>query len=181
MNNAVIVLAMHGAPPIDFPKGEFAEMMGLQMRLESIPGPERAPLERRHADLEAKMRSWPRTAENDPFYAGSLDLADHLSRETGLQVILGFNEFCAPSLDEALEQAMQADVRKVLVVTTMMTPGGEHSEMDIPQAIQRARQRHPLVEVVYPWPFAVDQVAAFLASQIAPYVEIIDPYGGLAG
>jgi sirohydrochlorin cobaltochelatase len=181
MNNAVIVLAMHGAPPIDFPKGEFAEMMGLQMRLESIQGPERAPLERRHADLEAKMRSWPRTAENDPFYAGSLDLADHLSRETGLQVILGFNEFCAPSLDEALEQAMQADVRKVLVVTTMMTPGGEHSEMDIPQAIQRARQRHPLVEVVYPWPFAVDQVAAFLASQIAPYVEIIDPYGGLAG
>ena len=175
MDHVVIVLAMHGAPPNDFPKHEIAELFGLHVRLEQAAGPERAALEGRHAQLESKMRAWPRTAKNDPFFAGSLELANHLNQETGLEVILGFNEFCAPSLEEALERAMQPPTRKVVVVTPMMTQGGEHSETDIPNAIQHGRQRHPLVEVVYAWPFAVDQVAQFLASQIAPYIGKDDP------
>jgi sirohydrochlorin cobaltochelatase len=172
MKNTVIVLAMHGALPNDFPKHEIAEMFGVHMRLEQAAGPDRAALEQRHAHLESRMRAWPRTAQNDPFYAGSLELADHLNRATGLDVILGFNEFCAPSLDEALERAMQPPVRTVVVVTPMMTPGGEHSETDIPNAIKRAQHRHPSVEVAYAWPFAVDQVARFLASQITLYINI---------
>ena len=178
MDHVVIVLAMHGAPPIDFPRHEVAELFGLHMRLEQATGPERAALEGRHAQLESKMRHWPRTAENDTFYAGSIELANQLNQETGLEVILGFNEFCAPSLEEALELAMQPpNRRKVVVVTPMMTPGGEHSETDIPNAIQRARQRHPLVEVVYAWPFGVAQVAQFLASQIEQLLDQDVPDG----
>jgi sirohydrochlorin ferrochelatase len=48
----------------------------------------------------------------------------------------------------------------------MMTRGGEHSEKDIPAAVQRARQRHPGVEMTYVWPFDLSQVARFLADQI---------------
>ena len=32
---------------------------------------------------------------------------------------------------------------KVLVVTPMMTRGGEHVEREIPAAVARARRRHP--------------------------------------
>ena len=178
MDHVVIVLAMHGAPPNDFPTHEIAELFGLHMRMEGAAGPERAALEGRHTQLETKMRLWPRTAKNDPFHAGSIELAHHLSQETGLEVILGFNEFCAPSLEEALELAMQPpNRRKVVVVTPMMTQGGEHSETDIPNVIQRARQRHPLVEVVYAWPFGVDQVAQFLASQIGQFLDQDVPDG----
>jgi len=164
-----ILLAMHGSPPNDFPPNEIAELFNLHARLEhASAGPQEALLER-YSQLDAKIRSWPRSAENDPFYAGSLELAGHLSRYTGNKVILGFNEFCAPSLDEAFEQALETAPEKVIVITPMMTRGGEHSEVDIPNAIQRTQERHPETQIIYVWPFDVSQVAQFLTSQIAQF------------
>lgn len=167
----VIVLAMHGAPPNDFPKDAMAELFGLHGRLEHAAGPERAALERRHAELEARMRTWPRTTANDPFHAGSLQLAEQLREHTGCPVVVGFNEFCAPSLDEALDQAVAQSPSRVIVITPMMTPGGGHSEIDIPAAITRAQERHPGIPIVYAWPFAVSEVARFLAAQMAQFLQ----------
>ena len=48
-----------------------------------------------------------------------------------------------------------------------MTRGGEHSESDIPAAVQRAQSRHPGLPIVYAWPFDTGAVARFLAAQIA--------------
>ena len=162
----IIVLAMHGAPPKDFPRREAGELFGLQARLEHAYGPERGALERRHAELEAKMRTWPRTPDNDPFHSGSRELARRLQDTAARDVILGFNEFCAPSLDEALDQAAARGPARVIVVTPMMTRGGDHSEIDIPAAIRRAAGRHPLVRVDYAWPFPAEAVAGFLADQV---------------
>lgn len=167
---SVIVLAMHGAPPKGFPRDELLELFGLHARLEHTAGPERAAMERRYADLDAKVRAWPRTAENDPFYAGSQDLAAHLSQATGCEVLVGFNEFCAPGLDEALDRAAARGVEEVIVVTPMMTRGGEHAEKEIPEAVQRAQERHPEISISYVWPFGVSAVAQFLADQISGIV-----------
>jgi sirohydrochlorin cobaltochelatase len=163
----IIVLAAHGAPPNDFPGREIAELFGLHGRLEHAPEGQRAALQRRYVELDAKVRAWPRTPENDPFWAASLDLAEHLSRAAECEVIAGFNEFCAPSLDEALDQAVVRGAERVTVVTPMMTRGGEHAEADIPAAIRRVQERHPGVSFVYVWPFRVSEVAHFLAAQIA--------------
>ncbi len=162
----IVVLAMHGAPPLDFPREEIAEWFGLHSRLEQAVGPQREGLERRHAELEAKMRAWPRTLQNDPFWAASLELGRHLSQAAGCQVLVGFNEFCSPSLDEVLEQAASRGLDQVVVVTPMMTRGGEHSEVDIPAAIRRAHERHPDQAIQYVWPFEMAEVARFLAAQI---------------
>jgi len=164
---AVIVLAMHGAPPLDFPRGEMTEFMGLHARLgHGTGGEDSGSLRLRLTDLEAKLRAWPRTKQNDPFYAGSQDLAEQLSKESGLEVIIGFNEFCAPSLDQALEQAATRDAEKIIVITPMMTRGGEHSAIDIPEAIRRARQKFPSRKIAYAWPFPTADIARFLSSQI---------------
>ena len=48
-----------------------------------------------------------------------------------------------------------------------MTRGGEHSELDIPAAVQRAQTRHPDLPILYVWPFDTGVVARFLAAQIA--------------
>ncbi len=162
----IIVLAMHGAPPNDFPRGQVAEFFSLHGRLEQASGPEREQLQRRHDELEAQMRAWPRTAENDRFWAASLELGAHLREATGHEVLVGFNEFCAPSLDEALDQAVEAGAEQITVVTPMMTRGGEHSEMDIPAAVRRAHERHAGVSFRYVWPFETKEVARFLATQI---------------
>ena len=51
----VIILAMHGAPPNDFPEREMGEFFSLHARLEHTSAPERAALEQRYADLDKKI------------------------------------------------------------------------------------------------------------------------------
>lgn len=163
---SVIVLAMHGSPPLDFPKQETMELFNLHARLGHTDGSSDDPLRERFIQLEEKMRNWPRTVENDPFHNASLRLAHELEQTAGCTVFVGFNEFCAPSLDQALEQAAQNKPEKILVVTPMMTRGGEHAEVDIPQAIQRAQAQFSHIDFRYVWPFEPEEIAVFLASQI---------------
>lgn len=161
----VIVLAMHGAPALDFPGDELTEFFTLHARVGHGSADQEA-LRKRYEELEARVRAWPRTSGNDPFYAGSIELTDHLRRKSGLEVIVGFNEFCSPSLAEAIDRAVRS-ADKVLVITPMMTRGGEHSTVDIPEAISAARQRHPGKDILYVWPFPIEDIARFLSEQIS--------------
>lgn len=165
----VIVLAMHGMPPKDFPRRETAELFRLGSQLEHAGGEEKAAMKRRHDEMDDKMRNWPRTKENDPYNAWSLELAASLSEVTGNEVIVGFNEFCAPDLDRAIEQAVECGAEQVTVVTLMITRGGNHSEVDIPSAVDQAKKRHPETTFVYAWPFDVSPVAQFLATHISNF------------
>ena len=124
----IVVLAMHSSPPRDIPRVQIALTVGLHMWLERASGLLRAVIERCYTKLDAKIRSWPRTAENDLFHAASRELAKQLSQEIGCEVIVGNNEFCAPGLDEALDQAATRGSEQVLVVTPVMTPEGENAE-----------------------------------------------------
>jgi sirohydrochlorin cobaltochelatase len=163
---SIIVLAMHGAPPNDFPGQELAEFFGLHGRMAHATGAQRQALAQRYEELHIKMRTWPRTAENDPFHAASLEMAEALCLATDREVIVGFGEFCAPTLDEALDEAAERDGANITVVTPMMTRGGEHAEVDIPAAINWARERHPGISIQYAWPFDMQEIARFLAAQI---------------
>jgi sirohydrochlorin cobaltochelatase len=156
---------MHGAPPRDFPAADLAEYFRLHARRERSGEGEPPPAAERYVELEARMRAWPRTAENDPFHAGSVEIAQALANASGLAVVLGFNEFCAPTVEEAMDQAALGS-RKVVVVTAMLTAGGHHAGADIPEAIERARLRHPRTDFLYAWPFAPADVGAFLAAQV---------------
>jgi sirohydrochlorin cobaltochelatase len=60
-------------------------------------------------------------------------LAAQLAQARGLEVLVGFNEFCAPSLDEAFAQAVAQGAQRVVVITPMMTRGGEHAEALCPK------------------------------------------------
>jgi sirohydrochlorin cobaltochelatase len=140
-----LVLAMHGAPPSDFPPLESGEYFRLRQQLERKGGPELAPAEARYRELEGKMRDWPRSTENDPFCLASHELGHALAGATGREVFVGFNEFCGPSLDQALDRAAR-HAQRVIVMTPMMTRGGEHAEIEIPEAIGRAQERHPDVD-----------------------------------
>ena len=162
----VIVLVMHGAPPRDFPRQETGEFFSLSTRLRQSAGAERAAMEQRRAELEARMRAWPRTPQNDPFHAASVEMAGELERASGDRVFLGFGEFCAPSMGEAMDQAAALHPAQVVVITPMMTRGGEHSEAEIPAAVKQAQDRHPAVHFSYVWPYPTEDVARFLASQI---------------
>lgn len=170
MKNAII-LVMHGAPPNDFPPQKAAELFNLHFQLEHMPPGARKDLQTRYEQLEKEMRSWPRNAANDPFFAGSTELARQLEQVTSQKVFLAFNEFCAPSPEEAFEQAAQENPEQIVVITPMMTRGGEHSEVEIPAIIQRAQERYPHIPIRYIWPFDSVDVARFLATQMEKHMK----------
>jgi len=95
----VIILAMHGMPPNDFPQKETLDYFMLHSRLENMPGPPPPKMQQQYEELDSKMRNWPRTQENDLYSYTSYELATTLSNQTGHSVVVGFNEFCSPSLD----------------------------------------------------------------------------------
>jgi sirohydrochlorin cobaltochelatase len=168
--NRIIVLAMHGTPPNDFPKDEAAHFFRLHSQLHSGESTEEK-LKRRYDELEDKMRNWPRTAQNDPFFVASQNLGAQLKMETGYEVIVGFNEFCAPSLDDAFDQAVEKGASKIIVVTAMMVGGGKHSEVDIPAAIKRAQNKYPRIKLYYVWPYEPTSLAQFMDDQIKNFFK----------
>jgi sirohydrochlorin cobaltochelatase len=166
----IIVLAMHGVPPNDFPRREMGEFFELHGRAEMSPGALGQALESRYKELEEMVKRWPRTTRNDPYHAASLELARALQGECGLDVAVGFNEFCSPDVDEALARAVADGAGRIIVLTTMMTRGGEHAEREIAQAVGRARAEHPGVEMIYAWPFETPTIARFLAEHVRRFV-----------
>jgi sirohydrochlorin cobaltochelatase len=165
-----IVLAMHGAPPLDFLKEELSEFFGLHNRVGHGSSSVSPQLKKRYEELNEKILRWPRSRENDPFYSGTMDMAENLKIVSGYEVIVGFNEFCAPTIKEAIETAQNQKPEKIIVITPMMTRGGEHSERDIPKAIKDAQKMNPDIPIEYAWPFAISDVASFLFSHIKRFI-----------
>ncbi len=166
----IILLAMHGAPPGDYPRPALAEFFSLHARLELAGEAEKPALLARFAPLERQMRGWPRTAQNDPFYAFSGELARELEAVSGHQVLVGFNEFCAPDIPQALAKAVELGAGRIVVVTPMMTRGGEHAEIEIPALIHEFGSMHPEIDIKYAWPFEKGEIAAFLVQHLQPFL-----------
>ncbi len=144
--------------------------MSLHNRIEHTSMSESEKLNHRYQELDQKVRRWPRTPDNDRFYYGALNIAETLSKETGLNVIIGFNEFGTPALADALDQAVKRGARKIIVITPMLTQGGEHAEKDIPAVIKQAQINNPHVTFQYCWPFQPADIAGFLSQQINRFI-----------
>jgi sirohydrochlorin cobaltochelatase len=114
-------------------------------------------------DLDARIQHWPRTRATDPYKAGIDAIAEALRRRVG-HVVVAFNEYCAPSLAEAVDALVQAGTTRITIVTTMLTPGGVHSEVEIPETVRALQRAHPDVVLRYAWPFDLDAVATLLAD-----------------
>jgi sirohydrochlorin cobaltochelatase len=162
----VVLLAMHGSPPLDFPRGELIEFFELHGRFHNSNPDVESELYRRFIELDKKICGWVRTPQNDPYYFGAMEVVESLRKIIGMTVLVGFNEFCEPSMERSFDKAVEIGATKILVSTTMTTHGGSHAERDIPIAIEAARIKYPDVIIKYVWPFDNDEVATFLAKQI---------------
>lgn len=118
-------------------------------------------------DLDAKVREWPRTDATDPYRAGLESLALALEPLLGdCKVVLAYNEFCAPTVEQAFAEVVALGATRVVVLTSMLTPGGVHAEVEIPEALSALRAAHPEIDLRYAWPYDTGRVAALFADQI---------------
>lgn len=160
-----VILATHGSPPSDFPPREMGEFFALHAKLGHSHASEDGDAIR-YRELEEKMRNWKRTEKNDPFYVSSLELATYMEKFLQMPVFPAFNEFCAPTVADALEASVEQGAGQLIVVSSMLTRGGEHAEVDIRQAVEQAQKAHAGVEFIFAFPFPGKDIARFLAEQV---------------
>ena len=60
------------------------------------------------------------------------------------QVVHAFLQFCDPSLETVIRELADSGVDDIVIFPFFIS-AGSHVQTDIPQALERARQRHPHV------------------------------------
>ena len=162
-NRRAVILVGHGGVPTDYPRDLLTRLKTLEARRRATggdPSPEETA-------LDQQLRRWPRTPANDPYRVGLEALAAHLHPHLdGVLFALAYNEFCTPTVSEAVEALIAQRARAITVIPTMLTPGGSHSELEIPADLEALRLRHPGVTLRYAWPFDLGRIAAMLAEQV---------------
>lgn len=161
-----VVLVGHGAIPKDYPHQQVAHLRALEARRRQTGEPPTAE----EQELESRLRHWPRTPQNDPYQAGLASWITALQPLLpGVSLTLAYLEFCAPTLEEAVEGLQASGRTQVIVVPSMLTPGGVHSEVDIPVILDRLRRRYPDLDLRYAWPFDQQLVAQMLAEHLSRF------------
>jgi sirohydrochlorin cobaltochelatase len=163
-NKAAVILIGHGGTPSDAPKPLIGELKRLegerQARREAAMGP-------REAELDKLIREWPRTPETDPYKFGVEEIARALAPKLGgRRLVCAYNEFCAPSVEDAIGGLVKEGFTRISLVSTMFTRGGIHAECEIPGIVLSESKKHPGVVIEYAWPFDADRIAGFLSTQL---------------
>jgi sirohydrochlorin cobaltochelatase len=162
-SRAGVILIGHGGIPKDCPRD-------LVMKLKRLEGERRSsgrPPSPEELEVDRTIRRWPRNAQSDPYQAGLQMLAAALQPLLGGALFgIAYNEYCTPTLEEAVADLIRDGATDITVLTTMFTPGGSHSEVEIPEILDRLRPRHPGVQLRYAWPFDLGLVAGMLAQQL---------------
>ncbi len=165
-----VVLVGHGAPPNDMPKDQLRAAMTATYAAHSGGGHAHDDGSHAHADDPLqRMLNWPRTPKNDPYFFGVKSIAESLHEQSGQEVFVGFNEFCGPTTDQALEEAIASGAKEIIVLSVMFTPGGSHSESDILASVDAVRKKHPGTNITYAWPYPVDRIGHLLTEQVRDF------------
>jgi sirohydrochlorin cobaltochelatase len=164
MNKEAVVLIGHGASATDTPRHLVAELK----RLESERMAKRVmEMSSREAELDKLVREWPRTPDNDAYKYGVEEIAKELGPKLGgKRLVVAYNEFCAPSVEDAIESLVKEGFGRIVLISTMFTRGGIHAECEIPGIVLAARKKHPGLSIDYAWPYDAGFIADFLASQL---------------
>jgi sirohydrochlorin cobaltochelatase len=159
-----VILVGHGGVPTDCPRQLVTRLKTLEAR-RRVSG--HAPTSEELA-LEARIRRWPRTSQTDPYQTGLEALAAQLRPLLhGAPLAIAYNEFCTPTLEEAVEAMIATGATSIAVIPSMLTPGGVHSEVEIPETLERLRVRYPHIELRYAWPVDLTLVASMLADHLS--------------
>ena len=158
-----VILVGHGG----IPKGCPSELVMKLKRLEGLRRTAGTPMSAEEHALDTTIRRWPRTPETDPYQSGLEAVASRLRAILGeVLFAVAYNEYCAPTLKESAEELIKKGATHITVTTTMFTPGGSHSEVEIPEILAQLRPQYPGVELRYAWPFDLQHVASTLAEQV---------------
>ena len=158
-----VILIGHGGLPSDIPKEVVEDFMKIHKQRVRAG----TPITSKEKELDNVIRFWTRSPETDPYKYGLEKLAEQLApRLKDYILITAYNEFCYPSIEQAADVLVEKDITEVILVTTMITPGGSHSEREIPEEVEALRLKYPNVNYEYAWPYDLGIFSDLLADHI---------------
>ena len=105
MDRAVLLVG-HGGVPKDLPKSWLSELRRLESERRARGSSEAGT---RELELDRKIRNFPRTDATDPYRAGILAIAQKLEPLlNGRRLAIAYNEFCSPSIHDAVRALVSA-------------------------------------------------------------------------
>ena len=167
-----VILIGHGGLPSDIPKEIIEDFMKVhKQRIRTG-----TPITEKEKELDNVIRFWTRSPSTDPYKYGLEKLAAELApRLEDYILITAYNEFCYPSIEQAAVVLAEKDITEVILVTTMITPGGSHSEREIPEEVEALRLKYPKVNFQYAWPYDLAIFSNLLADHIINFSKIPSP------
>ena len=167
-----VILVGHGGLPSDMP----SEMVEKFMRVHKGRIKAGGPITEHEIELDTSIRKWERTPENDPYKTGLESLASHMEPMLEGHILkTAYNEFCYPAIEDAVEELAGENVSKIIIITTMITRGGSHSEKEIPEELHALCSKHPNIDIQYAWPFSMDAFSLFLTTHIKEFNPLTEP------
>ena len=158
-----LILIGHGGLPSDIPKEIVEDFMKVHKHRVRTG----TPITLKEKELDKVIRFWARSPATDPYKYGLEKLAAHLAPQLEDYILMtAYNEFCYPSIEQAADVLAEKGVTQVILVTTMITPGGSHSEKEIPEEIEALRLKYPDVNYQYAWPYDLGIFSNLLADHI---------------
>ena len=167
-NKQAVILIGHGGLPSDIPKDIVEDFMKIhKQRIRTG-----IDITSKEIELDSTIRNWERTPESDPYKSGLEKLANHLAPQLeGFILKTAYNEFCYPSIEQAADELVNENVTEVILITTMITPGGSHSEKEIPEEVDDLRKKYPKISFQYAWPYDLDIFANLLSGHIKRFTK----------
>lgn len=102
-------------------------------------------------------------------------LCEELEEALGLPVSPGFLEITQPDIPTAIDRAVAAGARRVLLVSYFLH-AGNHTTRDIPAIIEEVGRRHPEVEMVMTPPLGPDpRLVAICAERARSALGVTAP------
>lgn len=154
-----LILVGHGGIPKDFPK------VREYFQLQSQGG-------EKFQQIKKELIYWQRNEKNDAYWAGMQKVANEAAKNKLFSSVqVAFNEFCAPLVMEALTEVAKNKPDEIILTSVMITPGGEHSEVDIPELIKIFKEENPGIKITYAWPYQPDEISEFLISHTQKFIS----------
>jgi sirohydrochlorin cobaltochelatase len=161
-----VVLVGHGGLPKDIS----SQLVDKFMRIHKTRVKTGSEITKQEIELDQAIRRWQRTPESDPYKTGLEQLAAKLRLNlNNYHVVTAYNEFCYPTINDAIAGLAQENYSNIILVTTMITRGGSHSENEIPEEINELRIKYPDININYAWPFCMNSFAEFIGNHIKSY------------
>jgi sirohydrochlorin cobaltochelatase len=166
ISKKAVILVGHGGLPSDIP----SEVVEKFMRVHKGRIKSGSPITQQEIELDTTIRKWERTPKNDPYKTGLESLASHMEPMLEDYILkTAYNEFCYPGIEDAVDELSKENVTKIILVTTMITRGGSHSENEIPEELSEISIKYPSIDIQYAWPYDMDVFASFLAIHIKEF------------